>query len=675
MRSGGFDIAGQLMTQVLFATRIYYQTLHRKPMKTRLRSRAFKSTLICVIIISCASPLIAQESDVVVDSPVQLTDSLISRSELNRLFRQPPVDGNPLRHRATPLRNNNSVPPPDVIPQQKVHWDSNYRPATWQEELPVKPVVAITTETEKKTEPESESDSKTEQAASIMGPMPSMELQSFWGILDMLPEISVGQLNQEIAKRRTAIDSSLGIDEAAKTERLRQLEIADNAAQQATQNVAGKAEFQNRVTKLNDSLEELRIESRKTSEPSPVDATQPVESMQTVLRNLQAELELTNTNIWKIEKLIQERDERMARIPEERAQSRSDVDEYHEEFVKRQAAGPEEIEVLLAFRARELAASTNVQLLDAESSWQDLSQEKLPLEKSIYQRKLQRLELEVDSWNKAIADRIQAELEKQVQIAKTSAIQTHPALKEFSAETTKLAEARAELAEKIGALESEKLKVKKQADEVRIQFENLDTSIRVAGKDESGDLLIQIHRTLIRPFEGMARIRELESEKKLTRGTILKLRNEIARVSDSQNFISNELKIERDQRVADTTLIAMAEEAIETHRQQLFALVGDNEAYQSSITVVLPERKKLLKKIAETRELVDTHALWIQSAEPFNVALLSQSSEGAKEFFDYQQWCDLGGSIAFRVTHRPYECVVGILGLLAAFIVGRRFKG
>ena len=153
MRSGGFYIAGQLMTQVLFTTRIYYQTLHRKPMKTRLRSRAFKSTLICVIIISCASPLIAQESDVVVDSPVQLTDSLISRSELNRLFRQPPVDGNPLRHRATPLRNNNSVTPPDVIPQQKVHWDSNYRPATWQEELPVKPVVAITTETEKKTEP------------------------------------------------------------------------------------------------------------------------------------------------------------------------------------------------------------------------------------------------------------------------------------------------------------------------------------------------------------------------------------------------------------------------------------------------------------------------------------------------------------------------------------------
>lgn len=637
-------------------------------MKSRLRSRAIQAALCCVFVLPCSNPSMAQESDVDVASPSRVTESLISRNELNRLFDQPAPNGNPLRRSAPPKqieslpRTESSPLQRNLIPQQNTHWDPNFQQATWQEEQPREPTAVST------VAPESD------QAALMMGPMPSPEMQSFWSMLDLLLEIPVDKLKQEITERRAAIDSSLGIDEAAKTERLRQLEIAENAAQQATQNVASKAEFQNRVMTINEALESLRLESKKDSEPAPIDSSLPVESMQSLLRNLQAERDVAISNARKITERIQQRDERMARIPVERSQSRSQVNEYHEEFLQRQAAGAEEIETLLAFKARELAASTNVQLLDAEASWHDLSQEKLPLEKSIQQRKLQRLEQEVNSWNEAIANRKQAELEKQIQLAKQSAWETHPALKEFSQETTKLAQARAELAEKIGALQNEKLKVSKQAEIVRDQYDRLETRLRDAGKDESGDLLIEVHRNLIRPYEGMDRVQHIESEKKLTRGTILKLRNEEERVSDPQTFIHDQLKIETDEPVADTTLIAMAEEAIETHRQQLVALVGDNEEYQNLLGEVLPERKQLLKKIAATRELVDTHALWARSADPFSVALLSQSGEGAKEFFDYEQWHDLGDSIIHRVTHRPYECVVGMIGLLVAFVVGRRFK-
>ena len=494
-------------------------------------------------------------------------------------------------------------------------------------------------------------------------------------MLDSLFEIPIDNLKHEIAERRSAIDKSLSIDEATKAAALEQIEIAEAAAQQASLNESKRHDYQNRMVTLKATLEHLRQQSKKTVESSTIDRSLPVESMQMILRDLQAELQLADTNLHNVENRIQKRDDRMAEIPVERSQRRNEVTELHEEFLQLQAKGTEEIEILLALRAKELAASTDVQRLDTEESWHDQSQEKLPLEKSIHQQKLQRLEQEVVAWNKAIANRKRTELEKQIRLARSKAYDTHPDLKGFSEETTKLVQARADLAEKIGALQTEKLIVSKQFGDTHRQFESLDDSIRVAGKDESSDEIIEVHRNLIRPYEGMARIQDMSSEKKLARGAILKLRKEQERVANSESFIREQLKIEHDKKVADTTLIAMAEEAIETHNKLLIALIGDYEEYQGLLGELLPEREKLLEEIAATRELVDTHALWIQSADPFSVELISKSGEGAQEFFDYGQWENLGNSIVYRVTHRPYECVVGLIGLLTAFVVGRRFKG
>ena len=692
-----FDIARLAMTQLPFAAPQFSQILMPKLMNSTNRSRAINALLICAAMLY-ANATSAQEADVFDDVPSSVTSSLISRKELNRLLHQPPKDQNPLR-RAKRLPNRSTVQN-----NQNTFRDPNVRAASWQQEQPNAATSGIQVQTipdmpqvqdfpeprphqgfpntpplqNVPAKPPLQVNPETAQTETVpaFGPQPSLEMQSSWHMLDMLLEIPVDKLKQEIAVRRSEIESSFGIDDASKSAALEQIEIAEAAAQQANQHTISKADFQNRVVELKQTLEQLRLESKKITKATPIDRSLPVNSMQVILRDLQTELDDAKSDVENIQRGIEQRDKRIDRIPTEQLNSRNEVNDLHEKFLEQHSKGTKDIDILLALKARELAASTNVQKLDQEASWHDLSQELLPLQKTIHQREVHRLEQEVKQWSDTIANRKQVELEKQIREARQQAIATtHPDLKEFSQQTAELAQARAVVAEKIGGLQAETLKVSKQDDDVKERHKALDKSIREAGEEESRELLIQVHRNLIRPYEGMARILDIESERRLTRGTILKLRSEKEQIADSEEFIREQLKIKQDKPIAGTTLIAMAEEAIETHLEQLIELERDSTQYEKLLKKVLLQREDLLKEINTTRELVDTHALWIQSADPLSVALIAKSGEGAKEFFDHAQWSNLGNSIVDRVTRRPYECVLGMLGLLVTVFVGRRFKG
>lgn len=623
------------------------------------------ASLTILVMALCSSEANAQESGVEINSPSRLTDGLISRGELQRLLKQSPSDQNPLRQRRL-------VPDPPII-------DHNVRPTAWQEEpstVAESPRIEISGV--RIAPPTAIEGSKLtpDEPVPIFGPMPSPEMQSRWNVLDMVAEISVDELKLEIDARRAKIDSSLGIDNA-KNKRLKNLEVAESAAQTAIQNVAAKDQFQNQIMTLDESLQRLRQETKTASTPTPMEDNEPVEEMQVRLRNLQAELDHEKSNLSRIQERIQHRDARMASIPSERLQSRNLVNELHTELLQKQTAGLTAMEELLSIRANELAASTKVQMLDQEANWHDLSQEKLPLEKSIHQQKIRQLEESINTWNKWIAQRKQRELEKQILAARQKAFETHPALREFSLETSKLTQARADLAEKIGALQNEKLKVEKQKHEVDQQFERLtkhEVSLQEGGNDESNSALIEVHRNLIRPWESMARIRTIESNLTLNKGSKLKLREQQDQIANPTNFIREQLEITEDEPVANTTLIAMANTAVESHREQLVALVGEHEEIHRLLIEIKSSRENMLKQIAKTRGLIDTHALWVQSAEPLDLEVLEKSREGAEKFFDRDQWQSLGSSIVHHVKYRPWECALGMFGLLVAFVVGRRFQ-
>ena len=596
---------------------------------------------------------------------------------------QPPRNGNPLRGlqspQATPIR------------------DSSVRPASWQEQSPqvssdgfrinragqpkvqpnlepnVQPsheIPALDPTTQTAPSPTS-TDNEPQAVGPAIGPDMKIRFQAH----DSMTEITPDNLEQEIAKRRADINASLGIDADANKNRLQQLSIAEEASKRVTQHIATKDDYQRRIMGLNEGLERLRLEAKKSVESQSVDRQLSIDAMQTRLRNLEAELKHEKANVVKTLDKIQTRDKRMATIPGERLERRNEVSKLHEELMRQHAVGTSDVISLLAIRARELAEITKVESLEQEESWYGLSQEWLPLEKTIQQRQIERLELEVKSWNAAVARKKQVELEKQIQLARGKVVEAQPSLRELSEQTTLLTQARKDLATKISELRNESLRVNKQKDDVKNQRTELESSIEKIGKDDSSALLIQVHRNLIRPYKGMARVREMESELRLSRGKILQLRNEQEPLSHPEAYIKDTLDIHQDVTVAGTTLIALANEAIETHRQQLTALEADNDEYQKLLNEVLPSRKSLLAEIKATRELVDTHAMWIQSSDPISLDVLQKSREGANEFFDPDQWRELRNSIVGRMRRRPYESAVGMCGLLIAFAVGRRFKG
>ena len=119
----------------------------------------------------------------------------------------------------------------------------------------------------------------------------------------------------------------------------------------------------------------------------------------------------------------------------------------------------------------------------------------------------------------------------------------------------------------------------------------------------------------------------------------------------------------------------MAEESIDNYRQQLLALVGDHEKVHSLLNDIKSRREETLRNIESTRKLIDAYALWVQDAAPVNIDLLNRSRLGAAEFFAPEQWQNLGQTVMTNVQQRPWRPAVGLLGLLAAFVIGRRFDG
>ena len=611
--------------------------------------------------------------------PGGLTDGLISRSELRGLLDRPSSGQNPLR-RPSPSASTApaNLPPQQLAPSQQrplIH-DPQLAPVGWYQETQT-PELAPTAPVA--TDQAASRASDTEQQPSLFfGPEPSPEMQVQAEKMLLLVDYSVEKLIQEIAEHRRQLDTSLGIDQQAKTERLKQLETAELAARKATQNLSRKDGLQNQIMTFDEELQRLREQAKLAQEAIAFDESDSVEQLQTQLRNLEAELRHEKTGLSKTQDRIQQRDNRMSAIPRERLESRNLGNDLHQLLAKKQSDGNSEIVELVAIRAQELSASTNVQLLDDEAQWHDLSREKLPLQKSIHQRRIKSLEQQITSWNQQISQRKQSDLERQIQTARQAAFETHPALREFSLETSQIAQSRVDLAAVTSRLQNEKLKVEKQQHDIEQELQELEKhepALKEGGNSESNQLLIEVHRNLLPPWQTMARIRQIERELLTNRSTKLSLRERFDEISDPQHFIRERLEITEDEPVADTTLVAMAEEAIESYRQHLLALVGDHEKVHGLLNDIKSGREETLKNIESTRKLIDTYALWVQDAAPFNVELLNESRSGAAEFFDPQQWRELGKSVVTNIRQRPWKPTVGLLGLFAAFLIGRRFQG
>jgi hypothetical protein len=509
----------------------------------------------------------------------------------------------------------------------------------------------------------------------MYGPLPPPEMINRWQASDVVVQMSVDDLADQIQLKQKELENSITVDDDASKARLQQIASAANAIAAAKQNVSEEKNYQSQIAQLDTNMQSLSQQLDAPVDPLPVDTSLDVDAMQAVLKDLQVKLDEEESGKRRVQDRIEKRTERMEKIPVERIAQRQKMDQKHEEIQTHQAGGAEDLIELLVLRAAELQASTTIMLLDQEAKWHSLSRGLLPLQRDLHQKRIGRLKLETANWSNAINRRRQSDLETLIADTKRRVYQADPKLKALAERTAELAEARVELTEKIAEAGKEKTLVTNQFRKLETQRENLEKTIGLGSGGSSE--LIRVHQTLTRPYEGMARLRKLRMEQQKARISLLQLRRELEQFSDVEKYISDELKILNDVKIekANTTLKAMAREAIEAQKEQIDELTGETEEYRDLLGGLIPQRESVLAEIKKTRTLVDKHALWTQSATPVGVEVLLKSRNGAEEFFAPSQWQALGQSVTNRITTRPYESVVGLLGLMIAFVVGRKLKG
>ena len=195
---------------------------------------------------------LGQESDVNFREEPRITQSLLSRNQLNRLLKQAPrTDRNPLR--------KTTVLPGTIINDPSVARTSWQEPAgsasgfvvnQQTKSPPISDVPKIDKITSPKvsvsnkpaplqpteTAPPSDQTNSQPSAPAVFGPEPSPEMISKWAELDLLTAGSLDDIEVEIAHKLKELDSAIGIDEAKQEQRQKLLNAANEAVNEAAMN-------------------------------------------------------------------------------------------------------------------------------------------------------------------------------------------------------------------------------------------------------------------------------------------------------------------------------------------------------------------------------------------------------------------------------------------------------
>ncbi len=512
------------------------------------------------------------------------------------------------------------------------------------------------------------------QQPTFLGPALIPEIEQSWQISDSVLNMRLDELRTELHARQQLVESSSNLSDQDKTARLNLIGSGLDSIGIASQNISDEARLRQRIQGIDQQLSSLEAQLAAPSSPRETDPALSLNRMQVLLRDLETSLDNENRLSRKIEGSVQHRHQRKSKIPAERIAFRKQLDELQSEMVLKQDNATEEFTALLALRAREIETSSAIALLETESEWFSVSQRLFPMQKDLHERTIDRLKIEIKRWGETIAARRHQILQDQIREAVVKARDAHPALRDLATSTAEITRIRVEISEKIKRVGAEKFKVTTLVHDLEIEQTELEKAVQRIGSEASSRWLIESHHTLIPPYESMARIRKIKEELLKTKVEELKLKQNRRPLVNENRFISEELGIVGDQPIANTTLKEMAKSTVVAHRKQIDELLREYDDYITVLGETEKARENLLAQISGTRKFIDERALWVQSADTVGLGVLLKSQEGARHFFDPIQWLALGTSIMSHVESKPYEPVLGLLGLLTVFGVGRKLK-
>ena len=330
---------------------------------------------------------------------------------------------------------------------------------------------------------------------------------------------------------------------------------------------------------------------------------------------------------------------------------------------------------MIRLRAEELELEYRIESLENVSKLYELENRLMPLNSDLLAREMKILEKEIESWNHAANLRRRLDLEEEARQARAQVIEAAPALRILAERNAELTERRITFSQQLRDATEEEIQVYELLNKVRGQHENVEKSIIDKTLSQAnGLLLVDIRRTMVRPFKSRQRIRQINRELRTIGLERIKLNEQREPLSHPNEYVAEILKGVHSDSISDEELSVMALEIVESIRQQYDQLSADHHTYTDLLGKIVAESEELVREIEATLQFVNRKSLWVRSAQPLGVEQVAKSRYAVSKFFSPSRWTQLIGHLTHRCVTSPHESAAGLIGLVSLFIFSRRFK-
>ena len=483
--------------------------------------------------------------------------------------------------------------------------------------------------------------------------------------------LDIDSLIADIDRKKESVRSDTNLDEDRRNLSLDALNKAADTAHLAKQWQEDRKSIETRIEQFESDLQVVQNQISHPVEPPALHEKLPTEEFENRLRAARNELNAESSYYNQILDDIKHQAKRVVEIPAETADVRKRLQKLRSELETQKTSSAGNTALMLLTRANEMEAESRIEFLGQEAHWQEMANQLLPLQRDYASLSVKHLKNQIVQWDAALADRRKKELAEQIEQSRREAMDADPTLRSFAQRTTALAQKRIDLATRIERSERERFKLQTLNNDIETQRTTLETAFVEAGKAANGSLLMEVRRTLARPYRSHIQIGELNRELQEIQLAKLRLDEEGKKFEDPREFIKSKLEIDLDDpQHADLAEMAMTH--VETQRKQIYALTNEYTKYIAELSSSIQERRNLIATIGLTREFIDKNALWIPSSEPFGWQQVGDARIGAAELLSPKSWHEVKMSMLDRIVSKPIRPVVGIGMLLFVFVLKRR---
>jgi len=494
-------------------------------------------------------------------------------------------------------------------------------------------------------------------------------------ISDVPTELDAATLQARITQLESATDLDAAVQADAIAQyrlALDQLQLISTWNERVAEYVAGREQAPALLRELREQL------SAATTRPAvaveiPADAD--LDDLNQGLLREEATLRAAQENPTRLEEPGQRRAQRRDALPEQLAAVAQRLEVVTRALRAAPAAGgaaPLQAAQRAALEAQRRALEAEVRAYNEELRFYAARNEILAARREEARQAVTAAQARVTAWQQAVRDRRQAEIEEQQRQAEAERARAPRSMQELAEYNATLARERAELASKIEAAQAQIDEAVRLRGQLDGEYESLAQKLDTPGLAEYLGPELRRQRTrlaALRDYErAMAARRREAPQIAVRRSDREEARRALDHVEQEVQDVLARLQTEEPGLQA-SALEPTVRELFGTRRQLLDRLIADYDTYLTLLTTASTELAQVLREVAQFRDLVDRHFLWLPDMQPL------PSTRPPREWSSLlANLGDVGAAVLSDMTQRAPEYGVPIVVVLLLMIVDRRLR-